>query len=206
LFAFLMSGILYHEMGLGELDRQITDFFYRGASSHQALYAWTAQLTIYVVPVILLGMLFFPRSRLSGLKIGFAALVAWLVLSQLIGYISFHYWGFRLRPFAQSGLKELFFERPDKAFPSDHAAVLAAVAGGLFVYRERKLAWPMLIIALIGSLARVLVGFHWAGDIVAGWLIGLLVIGVVWSLDDLANKIANWLIKSTTSLVKTISK
>jgi len=195
LFDFYLSGILYHEMGMGELDRQITEFFYRGSSSHQAIYAWIAQLTIYLVPVILLVMLIFPRTRLASLKIGGAALIAWLIFSQLIGYVCFHYWGFRLRPFAGQGLSELFFERPDKAFPSDHAAVLAALTAGLFIYRQKKLGWLMLVVALVGSLTRVMIGFHWAGDIVTGWLIGLLAIGLVWSLDDLANKIGNFLLK-----------
>lgn len=182
-------------MGMGKLDNQLTEFFYSLGLHHASFYAYTAQLTIYLVPIILVILLFLPQKRLTSLKVGGGALIAWLVLSQLIGYVCFYYWGFRLRPFTEHGITELFFERPEKAFPSDHAAVLAVMTIGLFVYKEKRLGYLMLMVALVGSLTRVLAGFHWVGDILAGWLIGLLTVGIVWSLDDLANKIGKWLLR-----------
>lgn len=178
-----------------ELDHRITFFLYSGDIAYGAILADIAQLTIYVIPVILLAMLFLPKYRLTGLKIGTVALFSWIIFSQLIGTIIFERYGFRLRPFADRGFTELFFEQPMKAFPSDHAAVFAAVTICLFVYHYRKLGWAVLAISLIGSLARVMVGFHWAGDIVGGWLIGAFSFLLFWSVDELFTSVGKKLLQ-----------
>jgi undecaprenyl-diphosphatase len=57
------------------------------------------------------------------------------------------------------------------AFPSDHAALYFALAVGLSAW-NRTIAIVGLIVAVIFSLARVAVGFHYPGDVVVGGAIG----------------------------------
>jgi PAP2 superfamily len=59
------------------------------------------------------------------------------------------------------------------AFPSDHAALYFALAVGLSAW-NRTVAIVGLIVAMLFSLARVAVGFHYPGDVVVGGAIGVV--------------------------------
>jgi membrane-associated phospholipid phosphatase len=177
-------------MTLLELDRQITDWFYRGQSgSFQQLLLIVSSGVIYLLPILLV-ILFFrsAKDRLLAIKITIAALFSWQVLSRLIGTYFYATYGFRDRPFASGGLTELFFEQPQKAFPSDHAAVMAAVVFLLYKFGYRRLANIAMVLTLISSLGRVAIGFHWFGDVLTGWIVGLIGALVVLFFDRLINK------------------
>jgi membrane-associated phospholipid phosphatase len=57
------------------------------------------------------------------------------------------------------------------SFPSDHAALLGALPLALF-YWDRYAAWSWTALAAVLAVARVAVGFHYPGDMVAGAAIG----------------------------------
>jgi membrane-associated phospholipid phosphatase len=59
----------------------------------------------------------------------------------------------------------------DYSFPSDHAVMAGAVAAGLFLV-SRRLGVVAAVAALLMALARVYVGAHWPGDVVAGLVVG----------------------------------
>jgi membrane-associated phospholipid phosphatase len=163
-------------MTLLELDRQITDWFYQEQSGAlENLLLVLSGGVIYALPLLLI-ILFFrsAKDRLSAFKITVAAVLSWKVLNSLIGTLLYNNYGFRDRPFASSGLTELFFEQPQKAFPSDHAAVMAAVVFLLYKFGYRRLGNTALVLALVSSLGRVAIGFHWFGDVVAGWTVGII--------------------------------
>jgi len=67
------------------------------------------------------------------------------------------------------------------SFPSGHATAAFAI-GGLFVLGLRSLAWSLvvLVIAVLASLSRAVVGVHWPLDILAGafggWLCAIVAI------------------------------
>ena len=147
-----------------------------------SLYA-VASYFVYLLPIILL-VLFFknPRDRINSAKIFLSAAIAWFVLNYSIGYLLYHY-GFRDRPFASKGVAELLFERPQKSFPSDHAAVLFAVMLAFFMYKYPKLGWLFIVGGAITCLARVMIGFHYVGDILGGWAVGAAAVGIVMLLD-----------------------
>lgn len=189
-------------MNILELDRILTfKLYFADSLSHlgqQVLYS-IASLFIYLVPIILI-ILFFrtAKDRINSVKIFLAAILSWQVLSYLTGYLLYHYYGFRDRPFASKGITELLFERPQKSFPSDHAAVIFAVMLSFFVYKYPKLGWLFLIGGILSSLGRVVIGFHYVGDILGGWLIGAIALGII----ILLNKPLTNLIKKTLSLLK----
>lgn len=81
----------------------------------------------------------------------------------------------RPRPFVALAHVELLLPHAaDYSFPSDHCAVAGAIAAGLWL-RERLLAAVATVGALLMAFARVYVGVHYPGDVVAGLLVGALV-------------------------------
>lgn len=177
------------------LDNEITKWLYIGETAPSWLqYSWysLAGVFIYLLPVVLLVMLLRnAQDRLVAVKVGFSSLVAWQVISNLLGSWLYDTYGFRNRPFADYGLQELLFEKPQKAFPSDHAAVIAAVTVSFILYRYPKLAWLFGVGGLLALLGRVVLGFHWVGDILGGALIGTAVSLIVFAFDRTENAI--WL-------------
>lgn len=62
----------------------------------------------------------------------------------------------------------------DPAFPSDHAVMAGAVAAGLWLV-SRRLGALATAAALLMAAARVYVGAHWPGDVLAGLVLGAVV-------------------------------
>lgn len=175
-------------MNLLELDHRITFWLYRGdllSPTGQKILFFIASGVIYILPIILLVLFFRSAAdRLASLKIFLSAIVAWFVLNKTIGNFLYNNYHFRDRPFVERGLHELLLERPQKAFPSDHSAVIMAVIFALFYYRYPKLGFFFLIAGVISSLARVVIGFHYFGDIMGGWIVGAVAFAIIYWLDQ----------------------
>lgn len=62
----------------------------------------------------------------------------------------------------------------DYSFPSDHAVMAGAVAGGLFLV-NRRLGILAALAALLMAFARVYIGAHWPGDVAVGLALGAAV-------------------------------
>src|SRR4029078_6397487 len=62
----------------------------------------------------------------------------------------------------------------DPSFPSDHATGAFALAFGIWLY-DRTIGALLLAVAALLSFARVFVGTHYPGDVVAGAAIGIAV-------------------------------
>jgi undecaprenyl-diphosphatase len=82
----------------------------------------------------------------------------------------------RLRPYAaHPGHAHLLISRsPDPSFPSDHATGAFALALGIWLY-DRTLGAILLMLAAVLAFARVYVGTHYPGDVIAGAVIGIAV-------------------------------
>lgn len=81
----------------------------------------------------------------------------------------------RARPFTAMPQAHVLISRSqDFSFPSDHAVAAGAVAAGLFLAR-RRLGSVAVVAALVMAFARVYVGAHYPGDVVAGLLVGAAV-------------------------------
>jgi undecaprenyl-diphosphatase len=129
--------------------------------------------------VILVALVFLVRrperreARRSGALLGTVSAGLGLLVSQPIS----HAVG-RVRPYlAHPGHAHLLIARsPDFSFPSDHAVGGFALAFGIWLY-DRALGGPLLVLAAILSLSRVVVGTHYPGDVLAGAVIGTAVSG-----------------------------
>jgi len=69
------------------------------------------------------------------------------------------------------------------SFPSGHAARAVILAGLCWVLGIQPLAWILTIWVPLVSLARVMMGVHYLVDVIAGWIIGLLMIPVMLALQ-----------------------
>lgn len=145
--------------------------------------------------VALLAVLFLVRGKWRSVNgrhgvvaAGFSALLA-LGIAQLIADL----WS-RPRPYISHPDVHLFISAShDPSFPSDHATAAFAIAVALFL-RHRKAGWVALGLATILSVARVAVGTHYPGDVVAGALIGAAAALVFWrpSVREPLHRVADW--------------
>lgn len=85
----------------------------------------------------------------------------------------------RARPYqVMTGTQLLVARTTDFSFPSDHATVAGAVAGGLW-FVDRRLARVTTGLAVVMAVARVYVGAHYPGDVLAALLLGAAVAAAV---------------------------
>ncbi|OGE83526.1 MAG: hypothetical protein A3B10_03490 [Candidatus Doudnabacteria bacterium RIFCSPLOWO2_01_FULL_44_21] len=105
-----------------------------------------------------------------------AALISRFVIVELLKK-----WLDQPRPFeVVSNIHQLLVdEKSGFSFPSGHTAIFFSLA---FAFYGTKYFWPFIVLAIIGSLARIFVGVHFPLDIVASVFIAMI---VVWSLKRL---------------------
>lgn len=84
----------------------------------------------------------------------------------------------RARPYeAMTGIHLLVDKTTDFSFPSDHATVVGAVAAGL-MFTSRRWGSVAAALAVVMAFARVYVGAHYPGDVLAGLALGAAVAAV----------------------------
>jgi undecaprenyl-diphosphatase len=136
------------------------------------------------VMMVLVALVFLVRrprhleARRAGAVLGTASAGLALFVSQPISHAVE-----RIRPYlGHPGHAHLLIARSqDFSFPSDHAAGAFALAFGIWLY-DRALGRALLILAAILALARVVVGTHYPGDVLAGALIGAAASGVLFAV------------------------
>lgn len=81
------------------------------------------------------------------------------------------------RPFVRDGVKPYFPHGSDNGFPSDHTTYSALLAFVVLRY-SRWLGIALAVTSLLIGTARVIAGVHHAQDIVAGFLIAAVGVGM----------------------------
>lgn len=153
---------------------------------------------VYLIPAIMLYLWFFygERIKILLLNLCFDVLVIWQVIAHFLGKAVN-----RPRPFELTGVKEVIFHRPDYSFPSDHALFFAIITAFLYVNGYKKLGNIFLIITILVSVFRVIAGFHWPLDVIAGWAMGLI---FVYLFQYLKNPIEKYFSKPLLWVAKKI--
>lgn len=103
----------------------------------------------------------------------YSALLAGAIVIQASLVLGIKFLIKRQRPEGQWG--EIYRKTDPNSFPSGHAVravMLAVLAWG---YHLTPLNWILTIWAPLVSLARVSLGVHYLVDILAGWLLGILI-------------------------------
>lgn len=162
-------------------DQQLSAQFSTFIASHPFLSTVAVVIgvgAVYVIPLILIYA-WFALSRKSSLKAFLAGVLAWEGLSKVIAALVD-----RARPsMSQIGTKELVFHRPDTSFPSDHSAFLAALTLSFYLSGHKKIALTIGIVTLLVGIARVGIGVHFPADILAGWVVGCVVVYLLRLID-----------------------
>jgi undecaprenyl-diphosphatase len=136
---------------------------------------------VMMVLVALVFVLPWPQrrdARRAGAVLGTVSAGLALLVSQPISH-AVH----RMRPYlAHPGHAHLLIAHsPDFSFPSDHAVGAFALGFGIWLY-DRTLGGPLLILAAILALSRVVAGTHYPGDVLAGAVIGAAVSGGLFAI------------------------
>jgi len=144
-----------------------------GSFSDGLFKALATDLPAVLVALVALTFLI-PWSRLrqerrSGAVLATASAGLALLLNQPIAHLVD-----RARPYvSHPQTAHLLISRsPDPSFPSDHATGAFALAFGVWLY-DRTLGSVLLVIAAVLAFARVYVGAHYPGDVVAGAVVGI---------------------------------
>lgn len=136
------------------------------------LLAWSSEGIFIALVVTWLAIGIIRRSWIESQAALLALLGSGIALA--INQVIPHIW-FRPRPFVShpGTVHVLLSHSRDASFPSDHAAAAFAIASLLF-WVHRKLGVVALILALAICYARVYVGDHYPGDVLAGAVVGVL--------------------------------
>ena len=141
---------------------------------HQPLELWAAYGVVVFALLLLAGWW---RARQTGVRPRMAAAL-WAPLGVLLAVAVNQPLGhLAAEPRPYAALHHVLLLVPsttDFSFPSDHAVMAGAVAAGLW-WVDRRLGAVALVLALLMAFARVYVGAHYPGDVVAGLLVGALV-------------------------------
>jgi membrane-associated phospholipid phosphatase len=134
-----------------------------------------AQYGVVLFAVLLLGAWWTARGRrdLAGVAAALWAPLGMLLavgLNQPLGS-----WVHEARPSTSLPHVSMLVARSsDFSFPSDHAVMAGAVAAGVWL-ANRRLGMLAALAALVMAFARVYVGAHYPGDVLAGLLFGAAV-------------------------------
>jgi membrane-associated phospholipid phosphatase len=92
----------------------------------------------------------------------------------------------RPRPYEFPGVALLFSDEPaGQGFPSGHAAIAVLFWGILVMRLGRRWLWAVLMVyVLMSGWARMYGGAHFPQDVIAGWLIGFVLLLIFPSLAD----------------------
>jgi undecaprenyl-diphosphatase len=121
-----------------------------------AVFAVGAALTVHAV-----------RRRRIREVLGFGAtLVVAFGLAQALARLSPE-----TRPFQSHAVHQLIAHGPGVSMPSDHATAAFAVGFGVLVFLHRRTGIALLAAATLIGFARVWVGVHYPGDILASAVI-----------------------------------
>ena len=138
---------------------------------------FAARYLIYAVfaVVAVLGVVSLRRGRLRPVvALGTALTVAFLatlVVSHLNGEV---------RPFQTHHVHQLIAHDNGVSLPSDHATAAFALAFGVGAFLSRGWGVVLAVLATVIGGARVWVGVHYPGDILAGLVIAALAVAATW--------------------------
>ena len=121
--------------------------------------------------ILTAALAYFLLVKKDDLRLG--VFCASVLISLIAAELLKHGFGYH-RPFMTlDEISPLFFVGGADSFPSGHATVFAAVATALFI-EHRRLGLAATLLALIMGASRIAAGVHYMEDILAGFLLGVL--------------------------------
>ena len=163
------------------MDQAVTAWINSSAGHNSALDGLMIAASHFGIPLMVALVILQWWSKVERLHMRHTCLAAGLAfllglgLNQLI-LLFIH----RVRPY-DAGISHLIFSKSaDWSFPSDHAAAAVAIAAAFLLHGLRLRAIIYTIAALVVCWSRVYVGSHYATDVLAGGLVGVIAAILVW--------------------------
>lgn len=166
-----------------DLDSVLTTMVNAGAGQHPALDEALMLVSSLGVPVLvaLVALQWWRRANRTFVRhVLVAAGLSFLLglgMNQMI-LLFVH----RIRPY-DAGVSHLLIPpSADWSLPSDHATATMAIAAAFLFHRMWRTGGLFLAASLLMMFARVYVGIHYVGDVLAGAATGIAAAFVVWRL------------------------
>jgi undecaprenyl-diphosphatase len=147
-----------------------------------AIFAAEYMPVIFILALAILWILKGNNSR-NIILYGIYAAIIGLVINYIIGLVYFH-----PRPF-MIGLGTQLFQYPaETSFPSDHTTFMVSIALMLLYFKETRVYGViLLILGLIGGLARVFSGVHFPLDILGSIVVSIMSTMIIFRFKDRFN-------------------
>ena len=171
--------LVANSLGLASLNEYLFEVIHGFVRSGGlgTLAAWIA--AEYLVYLVLLGVALFVLARCSSWTLVCRHVMTHLFVAAVAAWGLTKVTKFLLeapRPFVVlADSTPLFTLAPFDAFPSGHATISMGLAMAMLLH-DRARGFIYLVAALVIGWGRVAAGVHWPIDVVAGWLMGLLVV------------------------------
>lgn len=169
----LQSGIFAHIAQIGGKTPWADHFFL--ALSYWLFYFVLAAIFVRMFYKISMARSLIEKKKffIEGIVIIFSVLLTWIIVTLIKALVGFP------RPFeVVEGIRVLRIHGLGESFPSGHTAIAAALAGAIKPYHHRA-GLLLILFALLVGLSRVYLGVHFPVDVIAGFLIGLVISDLV---------------------------
>lgn len=148
--------------------------WHKKISNHHLFgYFWIFWGIYSVLLIFIAGLLF-----LSNLKILLTAFMAFMFARVFVSPGIYLFYK-KPRPYQKLGFVPKhsrlfsFLTKKNNSFPSDHAVAFSSIST-IFILNFPFLSWFLIPVALLNGIARVVLGYHYPVDVLAGWLLGVL--------------------------------
>jgi len=147
-----------------------------------ALIIFFAKTFPYLIIVFTILFLLFHHEVFQDQKPLKAFLIKWkeIIFSFIVGLSAwlfaylFKYLFSTLRPYDQIENVQNLFIANGHAFPSGHATFFMALAISIY-FRHKKIGLFLILSAILIGISRIMAGVHYPTDILAGFVLGVLI-------------------------------
>lgn len=136
-----------------------------------SLFLGVTQLGEEIVYIAILTYIYWNVDKEFGKTLGFATIVSLVLNNGMKDFFSYE------RPIGQPGIRSLRIETATgKAFPSGHTMSASTFYTVLRMKVNKKwFGFACSVLILLVGVSRVYLGLHYPKDVLAGWILGILI-------------------------------
>ncbi|MCL5017337.1 MAG: phosphatase PAP2 family protein [Patescibacteria group bacterium] len=137
----------------------------------------------YIIALIAIFLIFSSKTIKGNIyNLAFVSLV--LLISRGIISETLRFFLPRVRPFVRLGFTPLISQSAtESSMPSGHMAFFFGLSFALYFLGKKTWSYVFMAVSLLMGIARIFVGVHWPGDILAGIVIAFVSAFIVnWTL------------------------